>query len=113
MKILSEVLYIMKKQAVPYLFLATDYFKQENLFPDNIRIQLWGPQHKTRMWICCCKSRGGQEDDWRAGAPLLGRQVERTEVIQPREESRETLQHLLKPKGSYKKAEEGLFTLME
>lgn len=35
---------------------------------------------------CCCKSRGGQEDDERAGAPLLRRQVGRVEVIQPGQE---------------------------
>lgn len=57
------------------------------------------------------KPEEDREYDERVGAPLLGRQAERVGVLQPREDSRQTLlvvfQHL---KGSYKKAGEKRFT---
>lgn len=36
-------------------------------------------------WPCLNESRGGHEEDQRAGAPLLGGQTERVELFQPGE----------------------------
>ncbi|GAB0185446.1 cAMP-dependent protein kinase inhibitor alpha [Grus japonensis] len=38
-----------------------------------------------QTWSCWSESRGGHEDDQRAGAPLLWRQAERVGVVQPEE----------------------------
>lgn len=39
-----------------------------------------------RTWAYLSESREGYKEDQRAGAPLLGRWAERTELVQPGEE---------------------------
>ncbi|GAB0199164.1 hypothetical protein GRJ2_002381800 [Grus japonensis] len=45
-----------------------------------------GVPRTRRTWSCWSESRGGHEDDQRAGAPLLWRQAERVGIVQPGEE---------------------------
>ncbi|GAB0199613.1 mitochondrial enolase superfamily member 1 [Grus japonensis] len=45
-----------------------------------------GVPRTSRTWSCWRESRGGHEDDPRAGAPLLWRQAEGVGVVQPGEE---------------------------
>ena len=61
----------------------------------------------VRTWACWSESRGGHGDDQGAGAPLLG-----VKVVQPGEEKAPGRPYsgLPVPKGTYKKAAEGLFT---
>ena len=45
-----------------------------------------GAPNIRRTWMCWSRSRGGHEDDPRAGAPLLREQAEGVGAVQPGEE---------------------------
>ena len=60
--------------------------------------------------MCWSGSRGGHEDDPRAGERILRGQAEGAGAAQPGGGSRVTLEQLPVPEGAYRKDGEGLFT---
>lgn len=63
----------------------------------------------SRTWTCWRKSRGGHNEEQRAGWPLLCRQAETIWFIQSGEEKAtgRTLEHLLVPKGDLRESLRG------
>lgn len=63
----------------------------------------------SRTWTCWRKSRGGHNEEQRAGWPLLCRQAETIWFIQSGEEKAtgRTLEHLLAPKGDLRESLRG------